>query len=270
MVSSFSPTGGIGNFALVIRQSAQNADQNNQNIRSEQESQAQQPENDAALTNSVNAPSSPTANPPASPTADTQNIQNNQDQTSDSPLSQEELSPEQEQQVRELQQRDREVRAHEQAHATVGGPYASAPQYQTVRGPDGRQYAVSGEVQIDASPENDPEATIRKMQIVIRAALAPAEPSPQDRQVAQQARQTLNQAQADLREQQQAEIQGEGEEDQGQASSPQNLIEQALQRFQQAEDAQAIGQTRPIQTGDQGDQIDISEQAEQILSDIFG
>jgi hypothetical protein len=40
-------------------------------------------------------------------------------------------------------------------------------------------------VPIDVSEEKDPEATIRKMEIVRAAALAPADPSPQDLRVAQ-------------------------------------------------------------------------------------
>ena len=105
------------------------------------------------------------------------------------------------QEVLDLSARDREVRAHEQAHAAVGGQYAGAPQYQFKRGPDGVNYAVSGEVAISVSKEATPAETIRKMQIVQRAALAPAEPSPQDRRVAAQASRTMAEAQAELRAQ---------------------------------------------------------------------
>tara|TARA_R110002110_G_scaffold13002_6_gene62158 strand:- start:592 stop:1167 length:576 start_codon:yes stop_codon:yes gene_type:complete len=104
--------------------------------------------------------------------------------------------------VDDLRQRDREVRQHEQAHAAKGGPYASSPSYDTVRGPDGASYAVGGEVKIDVSPvRGDPEATIRKMEIVKRAALAPSEPSSQDRAVAAQADAQKAQAQVELRQQ---------------------------------------------------------------------
>ena len=101
--------------------------------------------------------------------------------------------------IRELAARDREVRAHEQAHAAVGGVYAGAPTYQFERGPDGVSYAVAGEVSIDVSPESTPEETISKLQTVIAAALAPAEPSAQDRAVAAQAAASLSQAQAEVR-----------------------------------------------------------------------
>ncbi|WP_051242574.1 putative metalloprotease CJM1_0395 family protein [Stappia stellulata] len=120
----------------------------------------------------------------------------------------EDLSPEEETQVRDLKKRDAEVKQHEQAHASVGGPYAGSPSYEYTRGPDGKRYAVSGEVPIDASAEREPEQTIRKMEIVIRAALAPAEPSPQDRQVAAQASQQRSEAQAELQKQRAEEQDG--------------------------------------------------------------
>ncbi|MEL7393699.1 MAG: putative metalloprotease CJM1_0395 family protein, partial [Pseudomonadota bacterium] len=47
-----------------------------------------------------------------------------------------ELSEEEQAQVDELKARDREVRAHEQAHAAVGGQYAGAPSYTFQTGPD--------------------------------------------------------------------------------------------------------------------------------------
>ncbi len=101
--------------------------------------------------------------------------------------------------VEDLAVRDREVRQHEQAHAAVGGQYTGAPSYELKRGPDGRMYAVNGEVSVDTSAiANDPEATIEKMQIVIAAALAPAEPSTQDYKVAATARALLAEAQAEL------------------------------------------------------------------------
>ena len=59
-------------------------------------------------------------------------------------------------------------------------------------------YAVSGEVKTDTSKERDPEATIRKMQKVRRAALAPAQPSAQDRSVAAQASQIEAEARIEL------------------------------------------------------------------------
>ena len=101
-----------------------------------------------------------------------------------------------------LEQRDQEVRNHEQAHQATCGQYASAPSYSTQRGPDGESYAIGGEVQIDISAESEPAATIRKMQQVRAAALAPAEPSSQDRSVAAKANQLESKARAELQSQQ--------------------------------------------------------------------
>ncbi|MDE7241853.1 putative metalloprotease CJM1_0395 family protein [Desulfovibrio sp.] len=99
------------------------------------------------------------------------------------------LSPEAQAQLRELRQRDAEVRAHEKAHMAAGGQYvAGGPSYEYQQGPDGRQYAIGGHVSIDASAiPDDPEASAAKARQVRRAALAPGEPSVQDRAVAAKA-----------------------------------------------------------------------------------
>ena len=105
--------------------------------------------------------------------------------------------------LQELKQRYQEVRVHEQAHAAAGGRYAGAPSYQYERGSDGKSYAVAGEVQIDVSEvKGDPQATIDKMAIVKRAALAPAEPSSADRAIASEATQKAAAARAELAQQQ--------------------------------------------------------------------
>nr|WP_256835798.1 putative metalloprotease CJM1_0395 family protein [Pseudomonas oleovorans] len=116
--------------------------------------------------------------------------------------------------IDDLVQRDREVRTHEQAHAAVGGQYAGAPTYSFKRGPDGQSYAVSGEVSIDTAPiPNDPEATLRKMEVVLRAALAPIEPSPQDLRVAALAQAQAAQARVELAELRRDEVSGTDAED---------------------------------------------------------
>lgn len=112
------------------------------------------------------------------------------------PKSELELSEEERRLLSELRARDAEVRAHERAHVAAAGPYANGgPTFEYQTGPDGRQYAVGGEVSIDTSPvPGDPEATVRKAQTIKRAALAPSDPSAQDRQVAAQAAQLEAQA----------------------------------------------------------------------------
>ncbi|WP_119679026.1 putative metalloprotease CJM1_0395 family protein [Indioceanicola profundi] len=115
------------------------------------------------------------------------------------------LTEDERKQVDELRRRDAEVRAHERTHQSVGGQHAGAPTYDYQKGPDGRRYAIGGEVKIDASPEKDPEKTIANMEVVRRAALAPAEPSPQDRKVAAQATRQAMEAQGRLSELREAE-----------------------------------------------------------------
>lgn len=128
-----------------------------------------------------------------------------------------ELSDEEQAEVRELKARDAEVRAHEQAHlAAAGGHAKGGPTYEYERGPDGRNYAVGGEVSIDTSPvDGDPAATIAKMNKLIAAANAPAQPSGQDRAVAAQAAAARTQAQAELAEQRSVEASGKEESTSG-------------------------------------------------------
>lgn len=90
--------------------------------------------------------------------------------------------------MRELRARDLEARQHELAHVAAGGPHVtSGPTHRYRQGPRGKRYAVGGSVGIDVSPEDTPEKTITKAQVVRQAALAPAEPSCQDLRVDAQA-----------------------------------------------------------------------------------
>ncbi len=101
--------------------------------------------------------------------------------------------------IQQLSQRDREVRAHEQAHTAVGGQYAGSPSYTYSRGPDGVSYARGGEVSISSGAvAGDPQATLQKAETVKRAALAPAQPSGQDRRVAAGASQMAIEARSEI------------------------------------------------------------------------
>jgi hypothetical protein len=101
--------------------------------------------------------------------------------------------------LNELKLRDQEVRSHELAHASAGGSTTGAPSYTFEVGPDGKKYAVGGEVSVDLSTVNgNPRATINKMQKVHAAALAPANPSAQDTRVAATASRIILQAQSEL------------------------------------------------------------------------
>ena len=103
--------------------------------------------------------------------------------------------PQVQQQISKLKANEEKVKAHEAAHKAVGGNLASNATYSYTQGPDGRSYITGGEVQIDMSSGKTPEETISRMQQVIRAALAPADPSGQDRAVASQAASIMAQAQ---------------------------------------------------------------------------
>lgn len=104
------------------------------------------------------------------------------------------LTPEQQAEVQRLKATDQKVRQHEAAHQAAGAGLTSGANYQYVRGPDGKQYAVGGEVKIDVSPGQTPAQTLEKARRIQAAALAPADPSPQDRAVAAQAAQMAAEA----------------------------------------------------------------------------
>ncbi|MFC1684658.1 putative metalloprotease CJM1_0395 family protein [Pseudomonadota bacterium] len=126
--------------------------------------------------------------------------------------------------IRQLKIRDREVRAHEAAHMAAGGSLVrSGARLDMKRGPDGVMYAVGGEVSIDVSPGSTPEETVGKAEQIRRAALAPAEPSGQDRAVAARAAQMAAKARMQVAQQQRV---ANGAEDQPANS---NAINQYLQ-----------------------------------------
>ena len=83
----------------------------------------------------------------------------------DSPSGKSELSEKEKALVEQLKKIDAEVREHERAHKAAAGSYANGSAiYKYKVGPDGRRYAIAGEVRIDTSPiRGNPEATIAKM-----------------------------------------------------------------------------------------------------------
>jgi hypothetical protein len=149
------------------------------------------------------------------------------------------LSEEEQAQVAKLKQIDAKVRAHERAHAAVGGAHAGAPSYTYTRGPDGQMYATGGEVAIDISAENDPEATLQKATQIAAAALAPADPSGQDRAVAAAAAQLRLEALAQIREEKRAEQAAQA------AESAQAKAEKAEREQQSGADAPGTGRQPP-------------------------
>ncbi|MRX10890.1 catalase [Pseudoduganella sp. FT25W] len=112
------------------------------------------------------------------------------------------LSPEALAVLDKLKSRDLEVRQHEAAHmAAAGGLATSGASFTYERGPNGVNYAIGGEVNIDTSPGATPEETIERARTIQAAALAPAAPSDADRAVAAQAQQMESQARAELAKQ---------------------------------------------------------------------
>jgi hypothetical protein len=102
------------------------------------------------------------------------------------------LTNEEQEKIKTLNRIHTEVHLHEKAHISAAGGLArGGANYVYTTGPDGKQYAVGGEVHIDMSVGNTPAQTIKKMQQVIRAALAPTDPSDQDYAVAASARRIM-------------------------------------------------------------------------------
>lgn len=109
------------------------------------------------------------------------------------------LTPEQQRQVEQLRNIDRKVHAHEQAHLAAGSDLVlGGPSYSYQVGPDHKRYAVGGEVSIDTSPGRTPAETIPKAQHIRAAALAPVDPSAQDRSVAARAGRMESDARSEL------------------------------------------------------------------------
>lgn len=156
------------------------------------------------------------------------------EQTTDNAKSQhasghQKLSEDDLKQVQELKQRDQEVRTHEAAHLAAAGKYATGgPSFEYKRGPDGRNYAVGGEVSIDTSAiPNDPQATIQKARQIKAAAHAPANPSAQDRQVAASAAQMEAKARQEIVAAQLEERQGKADSS-SETRQPGNITENQL------------------------------------------
>lgn len=144
------------------------------------------------------SPSSPDDGGETGQSADTEGpVPGNQESVG--PTDSEDLSPSERRKVQELKQIDAKVRSHEQAHLAAAGQYAQGGiSFETKTGPDGEDYAVAGEVSLDTSKADSPQETVQKMRQVKAAALAPAEPSPQDQSIAAQASRRLNQARQEL------------------------------------------------------------------------
>jgi hypothetical protein len=167
-----------------------------------------------AATNDTSAPSGQPASDSAEISPQARSMQNDA-AVEGAPASgsgEDQLTESEQRQVDELKEDDRKVRAHEQAHLAAAGNLArGGANFEYETGPDGVRYAVGGEVNIDTSPvDGDPEATLQKAQRIRQAALAPADPSAQDRAVAAEADAMAIRARQELAQQ---------DSEQGQSSS---------------------------------------------------
>ena len=119
----------------------------------------------------------------------------------------EELSDEEKRVVNELASIDTKVHEHENAHlAAAGGLAQGGANYSYTEGPDGKLYATAGEVSIDTSSTGDAQKDVQKAQQIQAAAMAPADPSPQDYRVAADAAIMQMEAQMKVSEELSAEL----------------------------------------------------------------
>ncbi|WP_139470901.1 putative metalloprotease CJM1_0395 family protein [Campylobacter armoricus] len=152
-----------------------------------------------------------------------------------------ELSEEEVRQVRELEKIDREVKAHEAAHMAAGGALAGGASYGYTRGPDNRMYAIEGEVPIKMQKGNTPEETIANAMQIIAAAMAPADPSPQDYKVAANAMQMQNEARIEQAKKKAEELKAQNEKDTNKNDKEYNTNSQAIKSYTQNSSQDYIG-----------------------------
>lgn len=132
--------------------------------------------------------------------------------------------------VNKLQARDAEVRTHESAHQAAGAGMTGAASFSYQQGPDGKMYAIGGEVGISFQTGSTPQETIKNAQQVIAAAMAPANPSPQDYSVASSARMMMLKAQQQEAKKMQDEAMGK------------EVYKNAAQENEQQENKQAVNE----------------------------
>lgn len=118
------------------------------------------------------------------------------------------LSEDEKRLVQDLRSRDAEVKTHEAAHQAAGGGMTGAASYTYQQGPDGKMYAIGGEVSISIPSGSTPQESMRNAQQAIAAAMAPADPSGQDFAVASSAMVMLIKAQQQLLKETQENILG--------------------------------------------------------------
>lgn len=120
-----------------------------------------------------------------------------------------ELSPAEQELIDKLKSRDSEVRAHEAAHQAAGAGMTGAATYSYQQGPDGKMYAIGGEVSISTPAGSSPQESIANAKKVAAAAMAAGDPSPQDFAVAASARVMEMKAEQQLNREKQEKLLGQ-------------------------------------------------------------
>ncbi|MGB5866535.1 MAG: putative metalloprotease CJM1_0395 family protein [Arcobacteraceae bacterium] len=87
--------------------------------------------------------------------------------------------------LEKFKNKDAQIRTHEQVHASIG--HTTSPiSYSYQQGPDGKMYAVGGNVRMDTSIPDDPKAAAFKLDVLQKAASGPADTSGADNMIATQ------------------------------------------------------------------------------------
>jgi hypothetical protein len=167
-----------------------------------------------------------------------------------------ELTEEEEKLVEQLKARDREVRAHEAAHKSAAGGMAGSPTYVYQTGPDGKRYAIGGEVSVRAQATDDPAKALSQAEAVQRAANAPGSPSSQDRAVASAASADITRIKVEAQKEEEKkaeERKAETEEATGQTAEPkafsffngETISQKAVKAYETVKSSLNVA-TRPI------------------------
>ncbi len=136
-------------------------------------------------------------------------LQEKKSKETDKSSGSQELSSDEERLVKDLASRDAEVKTHEAAHQGAGGGLTGVASYTYQQGPDGKMYAIGGEVSISTPSGSTPEEKLKNARTLAAAALAAGNPSPQDFSVASSARTMEMQALQEIAKKSQEEQAGQ-------------------------------------------------------------
>ena len=172
----------------------------------------------------VNTPSQE-SNQSTTPSSNTSDKDTKAQETPQKKQNPNELSEDQKRAISQLQARDSEVRAHEAAHQAAGGGMTGGASYTYQKGPDGRMYAIGGEVSISTKGGSTPQEEMANARQVQAAAMAPANPSGQDYAVATSAKVMEMKAQQELAKEEAAKMRGEKDYNDNKLSNDTNNIQ---------------------------------------------